>query len=113
MRNWTSDYYIANEASCQQILEDPNVLREIPLLNDVQLREIADKQLVRFRGMVQDMYNPEYYFKRYEVKNSNTGESDVRCGMYTDAARCSVRYLSLSLLCFYSLSYVYYIVLCT
>ncbi|KAL6434497.1 hypothetical protein ACFW04_006111 [Cataglyphis niger] len=38
--------------------------------------------------MVQDMYDPEYFFKQYEVKNTKTGESDIRCGMYTDAARC-------------------------
>ncbi|XP_019886689.2 mini-chromosome maintenance complex-binding protein isoform X2 [Ooceraea biroi] len=90
IRNWTSDYYITNESSCQQILESPDALRELPSLNNVQLREVADKRLARFRGMVQDMYNPEYYFKRYEVRNSRTGESDVRCGMYADAARCSL-----------------------
>lgn len=88
-RNWTSDYYVANETSCQQVLGNPEILKEIPLLNNAEIRDIADKQLVRFRGMIQDMYNPEYYFKRYGVKNLNTAESDVRCGMYTDAATCS------------------------
>ncbi|KMR04799.1 mini-chromosome maintenance complex-binding [Lasius niger] len=88
VRNWTTEYYVTNQLSCQQILENPDVLREIPLLNDLQLHDITDKQLVRFRGMVQDMYDPEYFFKRYEVKNTKTGESDIRCGMYMDAARC-------------------------
>lgn len=88
IRNWTTEYYVTNQLSCQQILENPDVMREIPLLNNLQLHDITDKQLVRFRGMVQDMYDPEYFFKRYEVKNTNTGESDIRCGMYTDAARC-------------------------
>lgn len=73
---------------------------EIPLLNNVQLHDIKDKELVRFRGMIQDMYNPEYYFKQYEVRNTDTGESDVRYGMYMDAARCLVNYL-----CFF-LSYL-------
>lgn len=90
VRNWTTEYYVTNQLSCQQILENPDVLREIPLLNNVQLHNIADKQLVRFRGMVQDMYDPEYFFKQYEVKNTKTGESDIRCGMYADAARCLV-----------------------
>ncbi|XP_070148718.1 mini-chromosome maintenance complex-binding protein [Polyergus mexicanus] len=88
VRNWTTEYYVTNQLSCQQILENPDILREIPLLNNVQLHNIVDKQLVRFRGMVQDMYDPEYFFKQYEVKNTKTGESDIRCGMYTDAARC-------------------------
>lgn len=88
VKNWTAEYYVTNQLSCQQILENPDILREIPLLNNVQLHDITDKQLVRFRGMVQDMYDPEYFFKQYEVKNTKTGKSDVRCGMYTDAARC-------------------------
>ncbi|XP_029156263.1 mini-chromosome maintenance complex-binding protein [Nylanderia fulva] len=87
-RNWTTEYYVTNQLSCQQILENPDVLREIPLLNNLQLHDITDKQLIRFRGMVQDMYDPEYFLKQYEVKNTKTGESDIRCGMYTDAARC-------------------------
>lgn len=28
------------------------------------------------------------------MKNTDTGESDVRCGMYTDIAQCLVNYLS-------------------
>lgn len=92
MRNWTSEYYIINQSLCQQILENSDLLREIPLLNDVQLHNIKDKQLVRFRGMIQDMYDPEYYFKQYEVKNSKTGESNIRCGMYSDIAYCLVSY---------------------
>ncbi|KYN02128.1 hypothetical protein ALC62_07119 [Cyphomyrmex costatus] len=64
------------------------MLTKIPLLNNVQLHNIKDKELVRFRGMIQDIYNPEYYFKQYEVKNTDTGESTIRCGMYMDAARC-------------------------
>ncbi|XP_011149707.1 mini-chromosome maintenance complex-binding protein isoform X2 [Harpegnathos saltator] len=88
LRDWTSEYYITNESSCQQILKNSDILREIPLLNDVQLHNIKDKQLVRFQGMVQDMYDPEYYFKQYEVKNIRTGEGSIRCGMYTDIAYC-------------------------
>jgi hypothetical protein len=114
IKNWTPGHYIANEASCQEILENPDILREIPLLNNVRLRDVADKQLVRFRGMVQDMYNPEYYFKRYKVKNSSTGETDVRHGMYTDAAVCSVRYLSHFIMYLITFTYVillYHIIL--
>ncbi|XP_014478288.1 PREDICTED: mini-chromosome maintenance complex-binding protein [Dinoponera quadriceps] len=86
VRNWTTEYYIINQSSCQQILED--ILKEIPLLNNVQLHNIKDKQLVRFQGMVQDMYDPEYYFKQYEVRNTRTGESNIRYGIYSDIAHC-------------------------
>lgn len=93
IRNWTPEYFVANQSECQRVLEDPGVLTEIPLLNNVQSHEIKDKELVRFRGMIQDMYNPEYYLKEYEVKNTDTGNIDVRCGMYMDFARCLVNYL--------------------
>ncbi|XP_018304208.1 mini-chromosome maintenance complex-binding protein isoform X1 [Mycetomoellerius zeteki] len=88
VRDWTPEYYVSNQSNCQEILKSPDILTKIPLLNNAQLHDIKDKELVRFRGMIQDMYNPEYYFKQYEVKNTNTGESDIRCGMYMDAARC-------------------------
>lgn len=95
VKNWTLEHYITNQSSCQQILENLDVLSEIPLLNDAQLHDIRDKQLIRFRGMIQDMYDPEYYLKQYEVKNTKTGKSDVRCGMYTDTT-CLVNCLLLS-----------------
>ncbi|XP_024887106.1 mini-chromosome maintenance complex-binding protein-like isoform X1 [Temnothorax curvispinosus] len=88
IKNWTPEYYVANQSDCQQILEGSDALMEIPLLNNARLHDIKDKELVRFRGMIQDMYNPEYYFKQYEVKNTDTGESNIRSGMYMDAARC-------------------------
>lgn len=60
------------------------------MLNDAPLHCFRDKQLVRFRGMIQDMYNPEYYFQKYEVKNIQSGYCDVRFGMYTDSMLSSV-----------------------
>lgn len=33
--------------------------------------------LVRFKGMVQDMLNPEYYSKNFSIFNSETDESKV------------------------------------
>ncbi|XP_011874176.1 PREDICTED: mini-chromosome maintenance complex-binding protein isoform X2 [Vollenhovia emeryi] len=83
VRDWTPEYYVANQSNCQQILEGSDVLTEIPLLNDTRLHDIRDKQLVRFRGMIQDMYNPEYYFKKYEPHEeialySNKNENSER-----------------------------------
>ncbi|XP_012058308.1 PREDICTED: mini-chromosome maintenance complex-binding protein [Atta cephalotes] len=88
IRDWTPEYYVSNQSNCQKILESENILTKIPLLNNTQLHDIKDKELVRFRGMIQDMYDPEYYLKQYEVKNTNTGENNIRCGMYMDAAQC-------------------------
>lgn len=90
IKDWTPEHFIANLSNSSVILEDSDSLSEIPLLNNAPLHNFTDRQLVRFRGMVQDMHDPEYYFQQYEVKNTQTETSEVRCGMYTDAARCSV-----------------------
>lgn len=40
--------------------------------------------------MIQDMYNPEYYFEQYEVMNSETKEKYMKNGKYIDTAYCKV-----------------------
>ncbi|XP_076238488.1 mini-chromosome maintenance complex-binding protein [Calliopsis andreniformis] len=86
--DWTPEHFITNRSDCNAILEDSEALRQIPLLNNGPLHNFRDKQLVRFKGMVQDMHDPEYYFEKYEVKNMETETSEVRCGMFADTARC-------------------------
>nr|XP_014090361.1 mini-chromosome maintenance complex-binding protein isoform X1 [Bactrocera oleae] len=54
-------------------LEDPKLWSEIPLLNYTALHDLKDMNIVRFRGMIQDMLDPEMYLERYEiVKEDNT-----------------------------------------
>lgn len=102
------EYYIANQTLCQQMLKNPDVWKEIPLLNSAPLCNFKDKQLVRFRGMIQDMYDPEYYLEQYEVKNSMTGESDIRCGLYIDVAHCLVDYFLFLLYILFCYIYLFY-----
>ncbi|KAF7990707.1 hypothetical protein HCN44_000512 [Aphidius gifuensis] len=86
--NWTSDYFIKNKSACTNIIENLKDTTEIPSLNAVDIQDLQDGQLVRFRGMVQDMYNPEFYFQSYEVINKKTGEGNVKSGLYKDSASC-------------------------
>lgn len=44
--------------------------------------ESAVGTLVRFKGMIQDMLNPEYYSKTFEVFNSVTNETKTCYGKY-------------------------------
>ena len=82
---------MANESDCTQVLEDSAyVLQDIPSLNNAPLDNFKDGQLVHFQGMIQDMHNPEYYFKSYEVVDTRTGKSNKRCGLYIDGAKCQV-----------------------
>ncbi|OAD57260.1 Mini-chromosome maintenance complex-binding protein, partial [Eufriesea mexicana] len=86
--NWTPEYFTANRSKCNLILENLEVLKEIPLLNTNTLQTFKDRQLVRFKGMIQDMHDPEYYLQLYEVKNTETEICELKCGMYTDSAEC-------------------------
>uniref|UniRef100_A0A182FLN1 Mini-chromosome maintenance complex-binding protein n=1 Tax=Anopheles albimanus TaxID=7167 RepID=A0A182FLN1_ANOAL len=84
---WTPEYFVENEAAClkQLTAEDDVVWRSIPLLNCMGAQHLVDGQLVRFRGMVQDMQDPECYLKRYGVR-CKSSESIVRYqnGQYRD-----------------------------
>jgi len=47
--------------------------------------------LVRFRGMVQDMLNPQYYNTSSKIYNSATGETTVFKGKYRSNVLNEVR----------------------
>ena len=47
----------------------PDSVSTIPSLNLVPNHSVMDGQLVRFRCMVQDMFDPEFYLAKYQVRN--------------------------------------------
>ena len=59
------------KATLQEALDRPGVMEQIPEINAVGVDNVRPGQLVRFRCMVQDMYNPEYYVGAY--KDRSTG----------------------------------------
>ncbi|KAH8411934.1 hypothetical protein KR222_002799 [Zaprionus bogoriensis] len=75
-----------DSGSWQQLLEDPTNWHAIPLLNHTPLHQLRDQGLVRFRGMVQDMMDPEIYLERYELKSPD-GSTRLQQGKYRDCLR--------------------------
>ena len=61
-------------------LDKPDVLANVTSLNNVANHVLFDGQLVRFRCMVQDMFDPEMYMAEYQVKNMKDGSVSVRSG---------------------------------
>ena len=49
-------------------LSDLNVVRSLPSLNNTPTHDLIDGQLVRFRCMIQDMYDPEFYLSEFVVR---------------------------------------------
>lgn len=60
----------------------------IPSLNDAHVQSLKADTLVRFRCMIQDMFDPEYFLGAYEVMDSLSNRRTVKCGLYKDIANC-------------------------
>lgn len=60
----------------------------MPLLSD---NETPVGTLVRFKGMIQDMLNPEYFAKDFKVTNLVTNETRICQGKYHTAVINEVR----------------------
>ncbi|XP_017095645.2 mini-chromosome maintenance complex-binding protein [Drosophila bipectinata] len=70
----------------KDLLKDSSRWHSIPLLNYTPLHKLKDQTLVRFRGMIQDMMDPEIFLERYEVKSSN-GIKRFQDGKFRDCLR--------------------------
>ncbi|CAG9560920.1 unnamed protein product [Danaus chrysippus] len=82
----TPELWMANEEAWKEkLLKLPN-WNKIPLVNSNASHNLSDGKLVRFRGMVQDMHNTEFYFEHFEVFNTVTNETKIKTGKYTDTA---------------------------
>ncbi|KAK6635762.1 hypothetical protein RUM44_001016 [Polyplax serrata] len=86
--NWTIEYYEGNIQECNSLLNEIQNYDKIPLLNYVPLRNFSDGALIRYRGMVQDMLNPEYYSPSYTVINTQSKQSYTVSGKYRDIPVC-------------------------
>jgi len=75
----------------KHLLDNESVRRSLPSLNLTPNHELTDGQLVRFRGMVQDMFDPEIYMAEYETRNLATGVNQVVCGRYRDVLQNTMR----------------------
>ena len=69
-------------------LQNSETLKRVPSLNDIPSHLLKSKSLVRFRCMVQDMFDPEFYLAVYEVVNKADNSSNLRYGMYQDIVNC-------------------------
>lgn len=94
VKEWTRDHFISNQSDCKLLLENSDVLESIPCLNSTSLDYFKEGQLVKFRGMIQDIFNPEYFIENYEVRDTNTGATSIRSGMFMDTTQCLVTFFN-------------------
>lgn len=70
-------------------LADVTAWQRIPSLNHTPLHSLKPNSLVRFRCMVQDMFDPEFYLGIYEVVDKSNNKTFLKTGKYQDVAECS------------------------
>ncbi|KAK5639606.1 hypothetical protein RI129_012098 [Pyrocoelia pectoralis] len=56
----------------------------VPLLNITDSRNLPNNRLVKFRGMIQDILNPEYYYEECKVYNTITKETVTKTMKFCD-----------------------------
>ncbi|KAG4068450.1 hypothetical protein HA402_004790 [Bradysia odoriphaga] len=81
--NITPEDFLAKEKEFLEILSSEENLKNIPLINHVNIQNLKDNSLVRFRGMVQDMLDPEFYLEKYAVGSGDSVR--LQNGRYRDA----------------------------
>uniref|UniRef100_A0A8D2KUH5 Mini-chromosome maintenance complex-binding protein n=1 Tax=Varanus komodoensis TaxID=61221 RepID=A0A8D2KUH5_VARKO len=72
----------------QEKLKENNATNWVPSLNDVPLHYLKPNSLVKFRCMVQDMFDPELYMNVYETVDTHTKSRVLHFGKYRDVAEC-------------------------
>uniref|UniRef100_G1SH39 Mini-chromosome maintenance complex-binding protein n=1 Tax=Oryctolagus cuniculus TaxID=9986 RepID=G1SH39_RABIT len=69
-------------------LKENNAPKWVPSLNEVPLHYLKPNSFVKFRCMIQDMFDPEFYMGVYETVNQNTKARVLHFGKYRDVAEC-------------------------
>ncbi|XP_046885023.1 mini-chromosome maintenance complex-binding protein [Hypomesus transpacificus] len=62
----------------------------VPSLNDVPLHYLKPDSLVKFRCLIQDMFDPEFYMGVYETVEPSNNAKVLKCGKYKDVTECGV-----------------------
>ena len=69
-------------------LAKPGAMAGVTSLNSTANHSLSDGQLVKFRCMVQDMFDPEYYMAEYKVKSLKDGSIKTKSGRFRDTVQC-------------------------
>ena len=73
------------EEGMRSLFATPEAVARIPSLNDTPVDQLRPGTLVRYRCMVQDVQDPEYYLGVFQHTNVVTGEKSVATAKYRDA----------------------------
>lgn len=78
----------------KEALKEKDAQSTIPALNDVPLHYLKPNCLVKFRCLIQDMFDPEFYMGVYETTEPSTKNKVLKCGKYKDVADSGIDFNS-------------------
>ena len=65
---------------------------QVPSVNDVPLQNLVSGSLVRYRCMIQDLFDPEFFLSTYEVHNvDDPAKRRICSSLYRDVVNCEVK----------------------
>lgn len=71
IRSLTPEVLLANPSATLENLQKDENWQNIPLVSQLNsFDHLNEMQLVRFRGLVQDMHDPEIYLEQFQTKNA-------------------------------------------
>lgn len=86
----TPELFMEQTSDVLKALSDESIRSKIPLISNWEnFNRLKDMQLVRFRGLVQNMLDPEIYLETYQTK-SNTDMFQLRKGKFRDNLKLEV-----------------------
>lgn len=68
--------------------------KQIPSLNEVPLHEIKPNSLVRYRCMIQDVFNPVYYTNAQRIRHKISGDVSYMSLKYRESVDLPVSNIS-------------------
>lgn len=90
MESLTPDLFIEKSAEVLEALSNEEVRSKVPLISNWEnFDRLKDMQLVRFRGLVQNMLDPEVYLEVYQTKRDND-TMNLRKGKFRDNLKLEV-----------------------
>lgn len=90
MESLTPEQFMEKPAEVLEALSNEITRSKIPLISNWEnFNRLKDMQLVRFRGLVQNMLDPEIYLDTYQTKAEN-GVISTRKGKFRDNLKLEV-----------------------
>lgn len=87
----TPELFNEHHTDILEAVANGSVRAKIPLISNLDnFDRLTDGQLVRFRGLVQNMFDPEIYLEQYQIKDVNSDVHHTRNGKYRDNLKLKV-----------------------